>query len=190
MTEYTHILSLGTSSNRRQTLSTLAIIVREVPPDSAKRRIVFRHSEARWHPRGEDAEEFAILRALELALEHGYISLLFQSPYYNPRRRRDGRRRGRYDDWEPALRARLDELAAKFAFLRFGPPPKTERAARALARRARATPPARPRADPNLNPDVAPDNWIGMPFEDDWLEDTHQDDDLQLYRFDPAEVPF
>ncbi len=190
MAEYGHILSLGTSSNRRQTLSTLAVIVREVPPDSAKRRIVFRHSEAHWHPGGEDAEEFAILRGLELALEHGYVSLLFQSPYYNPRRRRDGGRRGPYDDWEHALRARLDELAAKFAFLRFGPPPKTERAARALARRARASPPARPRAAPNLNPDFAPDDWLGIPLEDDWLGDTQRDDNPHLYRLDPTEVPF
>lgn len=181
MAEYGHILSLGTSSNRRQTLSTLAIIVREVPPDSAKRRVVFRHSEAHWHPRGEDAQEFAIVRGLELALAHGYVRLLFQSSFYNPRRRRDGRRRGLYDDWAPALRARFDELAAKFAYLCFGPGPKTERAAQALARRARANPPAPPRPDPDLNPDVAPD---------DWLEDTQQDDDLQLYRFDPTEVPF
>lgn len=188
--EYGHILSLGTSSNRRQTLSTLAIIVREVPPDSSKRRVVFRHSEAHWHPRGEDAQEFAIVRGLELALEHGFVRLLFQSPYYNPRRRRDGRRRGLYDDWEPALRARLDELAAKFAFLRFGPPPNAERAAQALARRARANPPARPRADLDLNPDVAPDDWLGFPPEDDSLDDTREDYDLHLDRFDPTEVPF
>lgn len=163
---YSHILTVRTSSNRRHTLTGIGMVVCEISTDTASRRIVLRHAETHWHSRHYEVEALAVVRALEVALEHGYRRLLFQSPYYSAGPRL--RRHPRYPYWDDSLRARFGQLLSSFVSIHFGAPSRAERTARKLARRACANASARPPRE--LVPDVDNDN-DDLVFVDDLLDE-------------------
>lgn len=146
MHDYTHLLTLATSSNHQRTLTGIGIVLSELQAEGQRRRVVMRRAEAHWHPRGYEAEAFALVRALEVALEGGYTRLQLRSKYYTAGHQ--PHRHPRYLYWAESVQTRFGELLGSFASLHFGVPAESDHASRALARRARANPPARMRPSP------------------------------------------
>jgi hypothetical protein len=185
--EYTHLLNLATSTNRQRTLTGIGIVVRELEAESDRRRVVLKRAEAHWHPQDYEAAAFALIRALEVALEGGYTRLQLRSKYYTAGRR--PHRHPRYLYWADSVQARFGELLASLPCLHFGLPADGDRAARTLARRARSNPPAQTSRGALTDRDARLRDTFEV-FDGDELDELDDDNWAFLEVMDPTEIPF
>jgi hypothetical protein len=156
----------------------MGAVVRELKEDRTPSKPIFKYSEAYHHSRWDDAQPIAVIRALEVALEHGYTRLQLRSNYYHAKNRPHGY--SRTNPWCDPVQAKLEEVTKAFAVLHFGPLGRLERQPRTIARKAVAhgkPVPVRERA-PYLAPLVVdPWDFAVDPFDffEDELAPDHDD---------------
>lgn len=190
MLPWPHQLTITTSHELRRGVIGIGIVIRERREDGRLGPVVLRLSEAHRGTFVDDPEAFAVMRSLEVALQHGITRLQVRSNYH-PRRNRRLDRRDRAAPPDP-VQSRLRDLTALFVSVTFGAVKRQgEALPRRLARDARVSALSaiaagrrrrggeRSSGEPDLHPHV-----------EDLAEDDLLDERLPGDIQDDAEVPF
>jgi len=124
MTNWTHTLTLDASEDLRRSVVGIAIIIRERHAGSRRATIIETITERhRWTDAGH-AEEFAILRALEVAAARGFTRIKIRCDCNSLRRGIRQEHRQRTNGSDPAtavgiLRSAVLQTAKAFAHVEF-----------------------------------------------------------------------
>jgi ribonuclease HI len=137
MRDWEHTLTVDASVDAKRRVTGIGIVVQKRSEDRGRGPIVARIAEAHAEIPFGSAEEFAVLRALEVATERGFSRIKIRSDYNQMRRavrERHRRGTGRVDD---ELRSKVLQLAGAFERVDFGwVPRRKNQLAHALARQA------------------------------------------------------
>jgi len=192
--ESAYRLTVFASHDLRRNAIGIGIVIREPTKDGRRGSVVTRLRESYRGCVPGDPTDFAVLRALEIAIGYGYSSVFIHSNSCRPRRRRRGGRRDRANDVDP-LHARIAELSAQLTVQRGGLAKDGSLRVRRLARAARlaalakaSTPAARRDSHPLV---MAPEHFhveVELDQEDriELLDGTEQDDDEELQEGAPG----
>ena len=147
MPEWIHTLTVDASYDTASRISGVGIVVQARTAGSGRGPIIDQIAEAHMDlPRGL-GENFAVLRALEIARERGFTRIKIRSDYNSMRRNlRERFRSGAAGDND--LQRRILDLARQFEWIDFGYVPRRKnQIAHLLARRGRFMVPGSARAE-------------------------------------------
>lgn len=134
--QYTLTVDASVARSRGERLVGIGILIQERIGGRGRGPIIDQIAELHRAVRTREAEEFAVLRALEIAAERGYSRLKVRSDYNQMRTRLHDMRRGRKATATASpLQARILELAKGFEFVHFAwVPRRKNQHAHALSR--------------------------------------------------------
>ena len=138
MSAWEHTLTVDASVDAVEQVAGIGIVIQQRSGRRNRGPIVARISERHWGIAAGRAEEFAVLRALEIAIERGFSRVKIRSDYNQMRRAlRERYRRERVSDADE-LRSRILALADRLEYVHFAwVPRRRNQIAHALARHAR-----------------------------------------------------
>ena len=119
MPEWRHTLTVDASFDNTHGVTGIGIIIQERGPGRGRGPVLDRISESHFGVSPGAAEEFAVLRALEIAIERGFTRVKVRSDYNSMRRKLRGRLRQKRLKGD-GLRGRILQLTSAFEWLDFG----------------------------------------------------------------------
>ena len=137
MSAWEHTLTVDASVDAVEQVIGIGIVIQERSGRRNRGPIVARISERHWGIAVGKAEEFAVLRALEIVIARGFSRVKIRSDYNQMRRAlREQYRRGRVSETDE-LRRRILALADRLELVHFAwVPRRRNQVAHALARTA------------------------------------------------------
>lgn len=182
---WSHALTVIASHQARRGVIGIGIVIRERREVGRSGSIVVQLSESHCHTYVDDPGAFAVIRSLEVALQHGFTRLQVRSNFLPRSNRRQGKRE--HSAPPDPMQTRLRELATMFASVTFGAVSRQgETLPRRLARTARISALAESRrrrrcesssGDPGFVPE-SQDFFEGHCFDHFAISDTLDDDDV------------